>query len=85
MRLETFALSTKELQRVAVISECVRGRRAWASPRRLPEPLRRRILTLARTRYLGSNDHHLAEKLGEVEGLSLSRETLRRLLRAARL
>jgi len=38
-------------------------------------------LRLARTKYAGFNDHHLTEKLHEVEGLSLSRETLRRLLR----
>ena len=42
-----------------------------------------RILQLARTRYAGFNDHHLCEKLCEVEGFSLGRETLRRLLRSA--
>ena len=119
MRQETFTLSQKELQRVAVLSRCVKGNLACAraaelldltprqvkrlkaryrqgggaalahasrgrpSPRRLPEPVRQRILRLARTRYGGFNDHHLCEKLGEVEGFSLSRETLRRLLRAA--
>src|SRR2546422_21891 len=119
MRQETFTLSQKELQRVAVISHCVKGDLACAraaelldlsprqvqrlkaryrqggeaamahasrgrpSPRRLPQPLRQRVLHLARTRYLGFNDHHLAEKLQEVEGFSLSRETLRRLLRQA--
>jgi hypothetical protein len=31
----------------------------------------------------GFNDHHLCEKLCEIEGFSLSRETLRRLLRQA--
>ena len=36
---------------------------------------------MARTRYAGFNDHHLCEKLVEQEGFSLSRETLRRLLR----
>jgi hypothetical protein len=45
--------------------------------------VRRRILHLARTRYAGFNDHHLAEKLTEREGFTLSRETVRRLLRAA--
>ena len=45
--------------------------------------MRARILHLARTRYAGFNDHHLCEKLGEVEHLSLGRETLRRLLRSA--
>lgn len=119
MRQETFTLSARELQRVAVISECVKGDLACAraaellaitprhvkrlksryrqagaaalahasrgrpSPRRLPERVRDRILHLARTRYTGFNDHHLCEKLVEQEGLSLSRETLRRLLRAA--
>jgi len=119
MNRETFALSQKELQRVAVISSCVKGdlpcaraaelldltprhvkrlkaryrqgsaaalahgSRGRPSPRRLPERTRARILQLARTRYAGFNDHHLCEKLREVEGLSLGRETLRRLLRSA--
>src|SRR6266513_1085448 len=43
--------------------------------------MRDRMLHLARTRYVGFNDHHLCEKLREVEGCSLGRETLRRLLR----
>jgi len=119
MRQETFHLSQKELQRVAVISSCVQGDLACAraaalldltprhvqrlkaryrqggeaamahasrgqpSPRGLPERMRARILHLARTRYTGFNDHHLCEKLREVEGLALGRETLRRLLRSA--
>jgi hypothetical protein len=44
--------------------------------------VRSRILALVRTRYTGFNDHHLQEKLVEKEGFSLSRETVRRLLRA---
>jgi transposase len=119
MRRETFRLSQKELQRVAVISSCVKGDLACAraaelldltarhvkrlkaryrqggeaalahasrgrpSHRRLPDRVRARILQLVRTRYVGFNDHHLCEKLGEVEHLSLGRETLRRLLRSA--
>jgi transposase len=119
MNRETFRMSQKELQRVAVISSCVKGTltcaraaellaltprhikrlksryrqgsaaalahvsRGRPSPRRLSEPLRQRILLLARTRYVGFNDHHLCEKLVEAEGLSLGRETLRRLLRSA--
>jgi hypothetical protein len=38
---------------------------------------------LARTTYAGFNDHHFTEKLVDEEGLSISRETVRRLLRAA--
>ena len=49
----------------------------------MPEPVRARILHLSRTRYAGFNDHHLCEKLREVEGFQLGRETLRRLLRSA--
>src|ERR1017187_8158762 len=118
MRQETFALSQKELQRVAVISSCVKGdltcgraasllnltprhvkrlkarlrqggeaalahaSRGRPSHRRLPQRVRDRILQLARTRYAGFNDHHLCEKLTEQDGFSLSRETLRRLLRS---
>lgn len=119
MRQGRITLSQRELQRVAVISNCVKGEMACASAaallslsvrhikrlkkrwreggeaalahanrgrpssRRLPDRVRQTVLRLARTRYTGFNDHHLAEKLNEVEGLSLSRETLRRLLRGA--
>lgn len=63
----------------AALAHVSRGR---ASHRRLPQRTRDRILALARTRYTGFNDHHLHDKLVEQEGFSLSRETLRRLLRA---
>ena len=62
----------------AALAHASRGR---PSPRRLPARMRDRILHLARTRYVGFNDHHLCEKLSEIEGISLGRETLRRLLR----
>lgn len=117
MRQETFPLSQKELQRVSVLSTCIKGDLACAraaellclsvrqvkrlkkrlredgaaalahanrgrpSHRRLSDKTRQVVLRLARSKYLGFNDHHLAEKLTEVEGLRLSRETLRRLLR----
>jgi transposase len=63
----------------AALAHASRGR---PSPRRLPKRVRARILALVRTRYAGFNDHHLREKLVEQEGFSLSRETLRRLLRS---
>jgi transposase len=62
----------------AALAHVSRGR---PSHRRLPQRTRVRILALARTRYTGFNDHHLHDKLVEKEGFSLSRETLRRLLR----
>ena len=64
----------------AALAHASRGR---PSHRRLPPRVRDRILHLVRTRYQGFNDHHLREKLVEQEGFSLSRETLRRLLRRA--
>src|SRR5579863_6200995 len=118
MRQETFTLSQKELQRVSVMSACLKGDLACAraaellclsvrqikrlkrrmredgeaalahanrgrpSHRRLPDAVRQRILQLARGLYAGFNDHHLHEKLVERQGFSLSRETLRRLLRS---
>ena len=62
----------------AALAHASRGR---PSHRRLPDALREQIVGLARTTYAGFNDHHLCEKLVEREGFSLSRETLRRLLR----
>jgi transposase len=59
------------------------GNRGRASPRRLAEAIRTQVLTLARTRYAGANDHHLTELLREHQGLSLSRPTVQRLLRQA--
>ena len=63
----------------AALAHASRGR---PSHRRLTQRVRARILQLARNRYAGFNDHHLCEKLVEHEGFSLSRETLRRLLRS---
>ena len=53
----------------------------WA----LSVPQKQLILTLARGKYQGFNDSHLAEKLRTEENLAVSRETVRRLLRAAKL
>lgn len=72
--------------RAAMVAEgaagLVHGNRGRASPRRLPGPVRARILELARTTYRGDNDSHLAEALAEDEGISIARSSLRRLLRA---
>jgi transposase len=54
-----------------------------AKPWALPAALRQAVLALARGQYAGFNDSHLHQKLVEAEGLSLSRETLRRILRRA--
>ena len=59
------------------------GNRGRPMPWALPLPQQQLILTLARGKYAGFNDSHLAEKLNAVENLSVSRETVRRLLRQA--
>jgi len=59
----------------------VHGNSQRASPRQTKERVRQRVIRLARGKYKGFNDTHLCEMLEEVEGLSLGRETLRRILR----
>lgn len=61
----------------------VHGNRGRASPRRTPEATRTAVVELARGRYDGANDCHLAELLAEHEGIALGRVTVRRILRAA--
>jgi transposase len=61
------------------------GNRGRPMPWALPAALRRTILALARGKYQGFNDSHLCEKLQSAENLVVSRETVRRILRAAKL
>jgi transposase len=86
---ELLSLSIRQVKRLkkrlreqgeAALAHANRGR---PSSRRLPDGVRQAAIRLARTTYAGFNDHHLCEKLCEVEGLTLSREALRRLLRQA--
>jgi transposase len=55
-----------------------RGRQAW---NRTSAKTANKVLELARGRYRGLNDTHLTEKLAEKEGVNLSRQTIRRVLR----
>ncbi len=61
------------------------GNRGRPMPWALPVPQKQLILTLARSKYQGFNDSHLAEKLRAEENLAVSRETVRRILRGAKL
>lgn len=61
----------------------VHGNRGRPSPRRIDEATRERVRAHARGQYDGANDCHLAELLAEREGISLSRVSVRRILRAA--
>jgi transposase len=59
----------------------VHGNRGRASPRRIDPDRRARIIEL-RERYGPLNDTHFDELLSEREGISISRESLRAILRA---
>src|SRR3990172_10629887 len=67
--------------RTVGVDGIVHGNRGRASPRRLAATTRERIVELARTRYRGVNDSHLAELLAEDEGIVIGRSSLQRLLR----
>lgn len=57
-----------------------RGRRPWNV---LPTDLLERVVEFRRGKYIKFNDHHFTEKLVEEEGIRVSREKVRRVLRAA--
>lgn len=59
----------------------IHGNRSRASPKRIPEKIRKAILGLATSTYADVNDTHFQELLADREGIRLGRETLRRLLR----
>src|ERR1022692_399487 len=61
------------------------GNRGRSMPWAVSIPQKQLILSLARGNYQGFHDSHLAEKLRLQENLSVSRETVRRILRAAKL
>lgn len=59
------------------------GGRGKTNPRRTPQSLRERILTLVTGEYSNINDTHLTELLASREGIKIGRETLRQILRGA--
>jgi transposase len=61
------------------------GNRGRPMPWAFPLPQKVLILTLARSKYPGFNDSHLCQKLNADENLPVSRETVRRILRGAKL
>ena len=60
----------------------VHGNRGRPSPRALSHELATRIIELSQKAYTSFNDTHFTEKLNEVEGITVSRDTVRRLRRA---
>jgi len=71
----------KARYREAGVRGLVHRLRGRPSPRAVDVELRDRVLELVHTTYRDFNDCHATEKLREVEGLSVSRSTVRRLRR----
>ena len=61
----------------------VHGKRGRASPQRITETTRATVMDLVASTYHDVNDTHLSELLAEREGITLSRVSVRRLLRGA--
>jgi len=61
----------------------VHGNRGRAPVHATPAAVRAQVIALASGKYEGVNHSHLAELLGEREGLEISRPTLRRILAEA--
>jgi len=59
------------------------GNAGRAPKHKTPALVAERVVELWREKYAGFNDQHFTEKLAELEGLLLSRQTVRRLLRKA--
>jgi transposase len=79
---QIFRLKRRLLE--AGLSGMIHGNRGRRSPRRLPDAIQKKILDLVqRGPYHDINDTHLSELLASREGICLSRERLRRLLRGA--
>jgi transposase len=60
----------------------VHGNRGRPCKRKIKEKTVKRIVELAQGKYKDFNDHHLTEKLQSEEEIKLSREKVRRVLRA---
>lgn len=86
---QLLGLSRRQLQRLSKRFRAeghravVHGNTGCRPAHRLADAVRDRIVELARGKYVGFNDQHFTEKLADVEGLKVSRQTVRRVLRSA--
>src|SRR5690242_4855188 len=86
---QALGLSRRQLQRlrkkvrVEGPKGVLHGNGGRAPKHRTSDLVRSRVVQLWREKYVGFNDQHFTEKLAEEEGLRLSRQTVRRMLRNA--
>jgi transposase len=78
-------LSTRQVDRLLAryrdgSAALAHGNRGRPPANRIDDQLRRRVVDLATTTYVGVNHTHLAELLAEREGISVAERTLRRIL-----
>ena len=74
----------KRLKKAAVegIKGLVHGNQGRRPANKLDEALRARVVALSEGKYSSLNDTHFTEMLAEREGITISRETVRRIRRA---
>jgi transposase len=83
---EVLGLSERQVRRLQTayaeegVQALVHGNRGRLPTHTLPASVRARVVELAQGKYAGFNQQHLTEKLNTVEGLTVSRTTVRRLL-----
>jgi len=86
---ERLALSERQTKRLLAgfrregVTALVHGNRGRQPAHTIPEEVRQQVMTLATGKYVGFNQQHLTEQLGDEEGIALSRSSVRRILGAA--
>jgi transposase len=86
---EVLGLSVRQVRRLQAayaeegVQALVHGNRGRTPAHTLPASVRAQVVELAQGKYAGFNQQHLTEKLNAVEGLTVSRTTVRRLLATA--
>jgi transposase len=86
---EVLGLSQRQMRRLRRAVEqrgakaVMHGNTGRAPQHRISEAVREQVIELRRQKYAGFNDQHFTEKLCELEGVTISRASVQRLLRAA--
>lgn len=86
---ERLALSERQTKRLLAgfrregVTALVHGNRGRQPAYTIPEEVRQQVMALATGKYVGFNQQHLTEQLGDEEGIALSRSSVRRILGAA--
>jgi len=86
---EVLGLSTRQVKRLKrryqskAVDWVYHGNRGQAPVNRVSETVRQQIVELAEGRYKGFNDTHFWEKLKKREGVTVSRQSVQRILREA--